>query len=148
MDQRVYMIQDGLSAHWTDEIREWAKKNRVTLVPTATNASWMNPVECHTGDIEKLALDGTDYRSWDDVDSAFQGAVCYRNSEREARSKTFRDTRTRKKDSRRSADNLCVSGTSRSYVVLPVVVSTYFTSSPGFRKSPFVVMFEFMLTAS
>ena len=26
LDQRVYLIQDGLSAHWTDEIREWARR--------------------------------------------------------------------------------------------------------------------------
>jgi transposase len=99
-DQRVYMIQDGLSAHWTGAIREWARRSKVTLVPTATNASWMNPVECHAGDIEKLALAGTDHRSWDDVDRAFQDAVGYRNSEREARHKTFRDTQ-RRGDSRR-----------------------------------------------
>ncbi len=69
LDKRVYVIQDGLRAHWTDEIQSWARRNKTTLVPTATNASWMNPVECHTGDIQKLALDGTDYRSWDDVET-------------------------------------------------------------------------------
>jgi hypothetical protein len=101
IDQRVYVIQDGLSAHWTDEVQGWAKRSRVTLVPTATNASWMNPVECHTGDIEKLALDGTDHRSWDDVDGAFQDAVRYRNSERRARGKTFRDTQRRRSSRRK-----------------------------------------------
>ena len=56
-DQRVYIIQDGLSAHWTPEVRQWAKENRVTLVPTATNASWMNPVEC-----QALHLQDTGWR--------------------------------------------------------------------------------------
>ena len=92
LDQRVYMIQDGLSAHWTDDIQRWARRSRVTLVPTATNASWMNPIECHTGDIQKLALDGTDYKSWEDVETSFQNAVSYRNVERKARGKRFRDT--------------------------------------------------------
>jgi hypothetical protein len=91
-DQRVYMIQDGLSAHWTDDIERWARKNRVTLVPTATNASWMNPVECHTGDIQKLALDGTDFGSWDKVAKSFENAVSYRNIERNERGKRFRDS--------------------------------------------------------
>lgn len=91
-NQRVYLIQDGLSAHWTGDIQRWARKNKVTLVPTATNASWMNPVECHTGDVQKLALNGTDYKSWDDVDRAFLDAVSYRNSERKERGKKFRDT--------------------------------------------------------
>jgi transposase len=92
-DQRVYIIQDGLSAHWTPDVRAWARANRVTLVPTATNASWMNPVECHAGDIQKLALDGSDHQSWDDVERAFQRAVEYRNHERLQRGKTFRDSR-------------------------------------------------------
>ena len=99
MDQRVYVIQDGLSAHWTEGVRRWARESRVTLVPTATNASWMNPVECHTGDIESLALGGTDHRSWDDVDRAFQGAITYRNSERGERGKTFRDTQKKRRRS-------------------------------------------------
>lgn len=97
-DQRVYLIQDGLSAHWTDDIESWARRNKVTLVPTATNASWMNPVECHTGDVQKLALDGTDYRRWKDVKKSFEDAVSYRNMERKVRGKKFRDTQ---KDGRR-----------------------------------------------
>ncbi|MHB8567786.1 MAG: IS630 family transposase [Nitrososphaerales archaeon] len=100
LDQRVYVIQDGLSAHWTDDIQRWARRNSTTLVPTATNASWMNPVECHTGDIQKLALAGTDYKSWDDVEKSFEGAVIYRNMERQERGKRFGDTQT-KRDGRR-----------------------------------------------
>ena len=50
-DQRVYVIQDNFSAHWTPEVGAWARENSVSLVPTATNASWMNPVEYNAGDI-------------------------------------------------------------------------------------------------
>jgi len=89
------MIQDGLPAHWTADIRRWANSTNTALVPTATNASWMNPVECHTGDIQKLAMSGTDYKSWDEVRRAFLDAVSYRNSERKARGKMFRDTQRR-----------------------------------------------------
>ena len=92
-NERVYIIQDGLSAHWTPAIKQWARENRVTLVPTATNASWMNPVECHAGDIQKLALDGSDHQNWDEAEAAFQRAVKFRNEERELRGKRFRDTR-------------------------------------------------------
>jgi hypothetical protein len=55
------VIQDGLSACSTDGVQFWARRNRATPAPTAANASWMNPIECHTGDIRKLGLDGTDY---------------------------------------------------------------------------------------
>ena len=43
-------MQDGLFAHSTDEIQRWTRESKTELVPTATNASWINPVECHTGD--------------------------------------------------------------------------------------------------
>jgi transposase len=95
MDQDVFVIQDGFSAHWTPYIRAWATKSRTILVPTATNASWMNPVECHAGDIQKLALDGTDYRNWTDVGIAFRRATAYRNHERRSRGKRFRDTQSK-----------------------------------------------------
>jgi len=31
---------DNLSTHWTKDIRFWARRNRVTLVPTPTYASY------------------------------------------------------------------------------------------------------------
>ncbi|MHB8604406.1 MAG: IS630 family transposase [Thermoplasmatota archaeon] len=95
--QRVHIIQDGFSAHWTHDIKEWAARANVSLVPTATNASWMNPVECHAGDVQKLALDGTDHPSWLDVSLAFRRAVTYRNKERALRDKRFRDTQDRRR---------------------------------------------------
>jgi len=79
-DQRIYVIQDNLSAHWTPEIRRWARRNRVTLVPTATNASWMNPIECRFTEVRSLAFDGSDYRDWREVHRAIRRAVAYRNS--------------------------------------------------------------------
>lgn len=97
----VFVIQDGLSAHWTPTIRAWAREKNVTLVPTATNASWMNPIECHAGDIQKLALDGTDFRNFEEIETAFHKAVEYRNAERRSRGKTFRDTQDRRRKHRR-----------------------------------------------
>ncbi len=82
LDQRVYLIQDNLSAHWTPEIRQWARANRVTLVASATQASWMNPVESNAGDIQKLVLDGSDFHSWTEVRRGFARAITYRNRER------------------------------------------------------------------
>lgn len=96
----VYWIQDNNSNHWTPEIRRWARKNRVCLVATATRASWMNPVEAHAGDLQELALAGTNPTSPEEVGAALDGAVVYRNEERKERGKTFADTR---RDKRRRA---------------------------------------------
>ncbi|MCL5678506.1 MAG: hypothetical protein M1442_04470, partial [Candidatus Thermoplasmatota archaeon] len=57
----------------------------------ATNASWMNPVECSAGDIEDMALSGTNHTDWRQVRWAFEKAINHRNSERVKRDKKFRD---------------------------------------------------------
>ncbi len=90
--QVVYIVQDGLSSHWTQEIVWWARLNNVVLVPTATHASWQNPVETHAKDIEELALPGTEFTTVYDVGQALDRAVAYRNEERIRRGKRFRDT--------------------------------------------------------
>jgi transposase len=86
-DERVYLIQDNLSAHWTPAVRRWAKAHRVSLVASATQASWMNPVESHAGDLQKLVLDGSDFGTWAEVRREFHRAIAYRNHERAARYK-------------------------------------------------------------
>lgn len=90
--QLVYWIQDGGSNHWTPEIRRWARKSRVRLVATATSASWMNPVESHAGDLQELALAGTQFTTPEEVKAAMDAAVAYRNEERKDRGKTYGDT--------------------------------------------------------
>ena len=45
--RRIYLDLDNLSTHTTDQIRRWCQRNQVFLVFTATNASWMNRLECH-----------------------------------------------------------------------------------------------------
>lgn len=88
----VHLIWDGASNHWTEAIREWARKSRTRLYSTPTHASHLNPVECHAGDLQKLALAGETYTSVDEVAKALDAAVEYRNIERKARGKRFRDT--------------------------------------------------------
>lgn len=81
-EQRIYVIQDNLSAHTTPEVRRWAKGNRVVLVPTPTNASWLNPIECRFAEVETLALSGSNHQSWGEVGRALRRAAAYRNTHR------------------------------------------------------------------
>ncbi len=73
------MIWDGASNHWTAAIRQWARSNKVRLFPTPTHASHLNPVECHAGDLQKLALAGESYTTPEAVGRALDSAVRYRN---------------------------------------------------------------------
>ncbi len=91
-DRWVHLIQDGARTHWTAEVREWAKANKVRRFVTPTHASHLKPVECHTGDIQKLALPGHTFTTPEEVGAALDGAVHYRNQERRMRGKQFRDT--------------------------------------------------------
>ncbi|MGI0055308.1 MAG: IS630 family transposase [Thermoplasmata archaeon] len=91
-DEWVNLVWDGASTHWTAEIRAWAKANKVRLFATPTHASHLNPVECHAGDLQKLALPGQTFTSLESLGQALDAAVAYRNEERKARGKQFRDT--------------------------------------------------------
>ena len=85
----------------TDDIIEWVKVNNASFAPTPTNASWLNPVECHIGDIQRLALKDTNYTKWPEVDAALQSAIRYNNAHRkemlENREKRKKDKRTARK---------------------------------------------------
>jgi transposase len=52
----IYVIMDNLSANKTPAIRTWAKKNKVELCLTPTNASWANPIEAQFGPIRTFVM--------------------------------------------------------------------------------------------
>jgi hypothetical protein len=39
-----------------NKIRRWAKKNKVEMCFTPTNASWVNPIEAHFGSLRQFTL--------------------------------------------------------------------------------------------
>lgn len=52
----IYAILDNLSAQKGGKIRQWARKNKVELCFTPTNASWANPIEAHFGPLRQFTL--------------------------------------------------------------------------------------------
>ncbi|EQD67059.1 transposase, partial [mine drainage metagenome] len=86
-DRWLNLIWDSASNHGTAEIRAWARANKVRLFATPTHASHLNPVECHAGDLQKLALPGQTFTTPEEVGAALDAAVRYRNEERKARGK-------------------------------------------------------------
>jgi transposase len=98
---RLYWIQDGLSSHWTPEIRAFAEANNMELVPTPTYASYLNRIESTFGAIDEFVCKNTDYLGWDAFGHALADHVRHRNSpaERERRkleAATRRERRTAK----------------------------------------------------
>jgi transposase len=79
--QRIYWIQDNLSANWIPDIRAFAAHNRIELVPTPTYASYLNPVECHFAALNEFVVSNADYLDWDAFGYALAQHVRYRNSD-------------------------------------------------------------------
>ncbi len=77
---RLYWIQDGLSSHWTPEIRAFAETNNMELVPTPTYASYLNRIEATFGVIDEFVCKNTDYLDWDAFGHALADHVQHRNS--------------------------------------------------------------------
>lgn len=76
---RIYLIQDNLSAHTTPDCRATAKRLNIVFAPIPTNASHLDPIESHFGEVEDLALTGSDHQDWGEMAAALQGAIRWRN---------------------------------------------------------------------
>jgi transposase len=62
--QRIHLVLDNLSTHWTADIRTRAAANRVEPIPTPTYASLLNRIECHFAVIGEFVIKNADYRDW------------------------------------------------------------------------------------
>jgi len=78
----VYIVMDCLSAHWTKEIRDWAVNNNVGLIPTPTNASHLNRIECHFWAYVEFVVNGSDYADWTEFSKATQAYIRRRNRDK------------------------------------------------------------------
>jgi transposase len=93
--QRIYSIQDNLSANWVPDIRAFAAANRIELLPTPTYASYLNPVECHFSALNEFVVCNADHLDWDAFGYALAQHVRYRNSDHRDQQITAAETRHR-----------------------------------------------------
>ena len=77
--QKLYWIQDNLSANWTPDIRAFAAANRIELVPTPTYASYLNRIESHFRPIQEFVFNNTDYPDWTVAQRALADYIRHRN---------------------------------------------------------------------
>jgi transposase len=93
--QRIYWIQDNLSANSVPDIRSFAADNRIELVATPTYASYLNPVECHFSVLTQFVVADADYIGWDAFAFALARHVTYRNGDHRDRRLAAAETRHR-----------------------------------------------------
>ncbi|MFD1674329.1 transposase [Alicyclobacillus fodiniaquatilis] len=77
--ERLYIVLDNFFPHKHGKVVLWAADNNVELVFTATNASWMNRIECHFGPLRKFVLTGSDYKDHKELAQAIQAHIRWRN---------------------------------------------------------------------
>ena len=94
---RIYWIQDGLSSHWTPEIRAYADASNIELVPTPTYASYLNRIEATFGAIDEFVCKNADYLDWDAFGYALAAHVRHRNSPAERKQRKLEATRRRQR---------------------------------------------------
>jgi len=78
-DRRLYIVLDNMKTHTKDEVLDWCSKNKVKLVLTATNASWMNRIECHFAPAKQFVICNSDYPDHKSIGRAMQDYVRWRN---------------------------------------------------------------------
>jgi transposase len=103
---RIYWIQDGLSSHWTPEIRTWADANNVELVPTPTYASYLNRIEATFGAIDEFVCKNADYLDWDAFAHALADHVRHRNNPAERERRKLEAARRRQRRAATTTPNL------------------------------------------
>jgi transposase len=76
----IYVILDNLSANKTPTIRAWAKRNKVELCLTPTQASWANPIEAQFGPLRTFVMGGSNPPNHTVLARALQAYLRWRNA--------------------------------------------------------------------
>ena len=71
-DVRLYIILDNASPHEKEEVVRWARANKVTLVYTPTNASWLNPIESIFSGIQRFVFSNSDFTDHHEISLAMR----------------------------------------------------------------------------
>jgi len=79
ISERLHIIMDNLSSHKTEDVVTWAEENNVELVFTPTNASWLNPIECHFAPLKSFAIMNADHRTKKEQATAVRRYIAWRN---------------------------------------------------------------------
>jgi DDE superfamily endonuclease len=82
---KLYAILDNLNIHHAAEVDAWAaapeRCDRLELCYTPTNGSWLNLVESFFRLLDRRVYAGTDYRTMDELESAFEAGLATWNAQ-------------------------------------------------------------------
>lgn len=78
--QRIHLILDNFSPHGTPQVRRWCRQHNVHLIWTATNASWLNPIECQFTPVKEFVIRNSNYIDHAALRLALNRYAAYRNN--------------------------------------------------------------------
>lgn len=81
--ETLHIILDNIAFHKKAEVQKYARAHRIKFYWTPTNASWLNRIECQFTALKKFALENTDYRSHEQLQSAIESYLSWRNRKRQ-----------------------------------------------------------------
>lgn len=76
---RLVVVLDNFSPHKKAELRAWVALHDIELVYLPTYASWLNLIECQFQALRRFALNGTDYQSHAEQNTAIHAYVRWHN---------------------------------------------------------------------
>ena len=80
--RKIFIVLDNFSPHKKEEVVDYCDDNNITLVFTATNASWMNRIQCHFTPIKHFVINNSEYANHDEIAKALREYVRWRNKKR------------------------------------------------------------------
>lgn len=81
-ERRLILIVDNFSTHRTRDNLKWCRSNGVWLIPTPTNASWMNRIEAQFGAVHYFVLKNSYPADHRDLESRIKEHLKWRNKNR------------------------------------------------------------------
>ena len=75
--QRIHLILDNFSPHRKKEVLQFCRRNNTHMIWTATNASWLNPIECQFTHVKEFVIRGTNYQNHNELRIALNKYVKY-----------------------------------------------------------------------
>lgn len=82
IERRLILIVDNFSTHRTKDNLAWCENNGVWLIPTATNASWMNRIEAQFGAVHYFVLKNSYPEDHIDLERRIKEHLKWRNQNR------------------------------------------------------------------
>jgi len=77
--RKIYLVLDNASAHHKSDVVLWCSQNNIELVFIATNASWMNRIECHFAPFKQFVINNSDYPNHKAIQEKAQQYLRWRN---------------------------------------------------------------------